>query len=613
MRASLRTASAAWRNGGSSGDEAVKTKRQPEGFIRFLALAVALAALVLGIAGWTIKLGFSLATVPEILVRTIWLYIPRPEVFSYPDGNPYLFAGAFFGAISSGVGAVVFWMAAANAKLSHVVTRTFRRGHTIVVGSSPLAERLVKALAREGADTVHVSDVALDAADKRTDDRRMVIDLKPQAMQKKAGLLRASAIVVDMGNDTDTLVTAKPILRWLEQHGPGSVRQMSVRVGDPFLADMFVEFVRDIGLGEAIEVRTFDENTVAARHALSSHPLFVRAVARGQRRVHALIVGFGDFGEKLLDQVILTSIAGELREPRVTVVDRNAARLHREFATRRPGVCESLDIAFVDMDLDATPMEGALAGTAVERLRALEDEDPFTAIYLALREPADNIRAALLLKRQYDRHGQFAAPVLYRARGTVGVEGSLLETDALPEDAVQGFIPLPSPDERLARFVLGEAEIGKLARRLHEQYLQGAEKSAVAARQWSQLPETMRRANIRAADHLKAKLWTLGIGLPFAEGLPVLAEGDRRKLEEMRADPAGHPEIARLARIEHDRWMVDRKLDGWVRGPERDDVRRIHPKLVPFDDLSMTPADIEKDVQQILAGIDHMLARAEGA
>ncbi|MFN0264828.1 RyR domain-containing protein [Tepidamorphus sp. 3E244] len=591
--------------------QGVFPKGHSEGLIRLVAAAIALTTLVCGAIGWSLQLGLSVETLAEIAVRTLWLYIPRPEVIAAPENNLVLKVAATLGALSGAIGAVAFYMAAANARLSHFITRNFRRGHTIVIGDTPLARRLVQALRAEDADAVHVSDTPLEPTEKKADER-IVTPLKPADIAREAGLLRASSVAIDMGGDAETLVVAKPILRWLEKNGPGSVKRMSVRVADPFLADMFIEFVQRIGLGRYVHVAAFDENRVAARHALSSHPLFVRAAARGQSRVHALIVGFGDLGEKLLDQIILTSIAGDLGEPRVTIVDRNANRLEQQLRTRRPGVCETLAISFIEMDIDAAPMEGTSRHPGVAAIEEMERQDLLTAIYLTLPAPGDNIRAALMLQRQYDRHGTFAAPILYRSRGTVGAEGSLLDVKLPADDAADGFIPLPNPFERLARFVLGEAEIGSLARKLHETYRKGAEQSAAAARDWQDLPETLKRSNIRAADHLKSKLWTLGIGLPLGEGLPNLSQSDRDMLEAFRAGTIADDRVQNLARIEHDRWMVDRKLDGWTLGPERNDKRRIHPKLIPFDDLGMTREDIDKDVKQILAAIDHMLERDAG-
>ncbi len=41
-----------------------------------------------------------------------------------------------------------------------------------------------------------------------------------------------------------------------------------------------------------------------------------------------------------------------------------------------------------------------------------------------------------------------------------------------------------------------------------------------------------------------------------------------------------------LARHAHEVWQRQRLADGWTFGPERDDARRLHPSLVPYDELS---------------------------
>ena len=66
----------------------------------------------------------------------------------------------------------------------------------------------------------------------------------------------------------------------------------------------------------------FDENRAIARYTLARDPLFVMASANKQPRVHAVVIGFGDLGEKLHDQILLTCAACSLDLPRVTVLDR---------------------------------------------------------------------------------------------------------------------------------------------------------------------------------------------------------------------------------------------------------------------------------------------------
>ncbi|MCB1473337.1 MAG: hypothetical protein KDJ68_10765 [Rhodobiaceae bacterium] len=589
----------------------MRNARQPDQALRLLATVIAALAPVLGLVGWTIDIGPELRHVPEIFVRAMRLYIPSPDIIADETKNPILRTAASFGALSGAAGGFAIWMASANQKLAHLVTRYIRRGHTVVIGGTRLASHLAHALSLQGAVPVHVSETPPPNPKLPPDDRRIVMEPTPQMLARHAGLLRAGQVAIDSGSDAETLLIAKQLLAYLDGNGAGSIAHVAVRVADPVLADLFFEFARRTGLGQSVKVSAFDENTVAARRTLSVDPLFCRAAARGHKRVHALIVGFGDLGEKLFDQVMLTSVAGDLASPRITVVDRDAEALKRAFSARRPAVCDTLPVSFISLDVGADPLEGDGTAAGMRAVAAAEKEDPFTAIYLALPQAADNIRAALLLHRHQERTGELAAPIFYRSRGDG--DGELLATPAPAPDADDGFIALPIPYAQVARTVLGDTSTETLARRLHESYLAGAGASAAAAKPWEDLPETLRRSNMRAADHLKAKLWTLGFKLCSDGGVPSLEAAERERLKRLVGAPHDDPLVDKLARIEHERWSIDRKLDGWVYGPERDDRRRIHPKLVPFDDLTMTREDIDKDVSQILAAIGYMLDAEDGA
>lgn len=51
------------------------------------------------------------------------------------------------------------------------------------------------------------------------------------------------------------------------------------------------------------------------------------------------------------------------------------------------------------------------------------------------------------------------------------------------------------------------------------------------------------------------------------------------------------PLVERLAENVHEQWAALRIAQGWKYGPERDDSQKLHPCLVPYDDLP----DSEKD------------------
>ena len=49
-----------------------------------------------------------------------------------------------------------------------------------------------------------------------------------------------------------------------------------------------------------------------------------------------------------------------------------------------------------------------------------------------------------------------------------------------------------------------------------------------------------------------------------------------------------------LARNTHENWSRQRMADGWRYGPRRDDSRKEHPSLVPYDQLSESEKEYDR-------------------
>ncbi len=58
------------------------------------------------------------------------------------------------------------------------------------------------------------------------------------------------------------------------------------------------------------------------------------------------------------------------------------------------------------------------------------------------------------------------------------------------------------------------------------------------------------------------------------------------------------PLIEDMAKNVHEVWAQNRINDGWTYGPVRDDIRRQHPCLVPYDDLPEREKDYDRATSQ---------------
>ena len=63
-----------------------------------------------------------------------------------------------------------------------------------------------------------------------------------------------------------------------------------------------------------------------------------------------------------------------------------------------------------------------------------------------------------------------------------------------------------------------------------------------------------------------------------------------------------------MARLEHERWVVERRLAGWLSGPQRDPDHKITPYLVPYDELT---DDVKEWDREAVRAIPDVLALAK--
>ena len=52
--------------------------------------------------------------------------------------------------------------------------------------------------------------------------------------------------------------------------------------------------------------------------------------------------------------------------------------------------------------------------------------------------------------------------------------------------------------------------------------------------------------------------------------------------------------VERLAESNHDHWARQRIEAGWVYGPQRDDARKTHPDLVPYEEIPESEKEYDR-------------------
>ena len=113
---------------------------------------------------------------------------------------------------------------------------------------------------------------------------------------------------------------------------------------------------------------------------------------------------------------------------------------------------------------------------------------------------------------------------------------------------------------------------------------------------WGELDEKLRESCRQQADSIESKLRRIGCSLrPIPAG---------RKPATVTFT-AGEIEV--MAEMEHERWMGERRLDGWVLGKERDTAHRVSPWLVAWKEL---PDDVRQWDRNAVVAIPAVVALA---
>ncbi|MBF9130936.1 NAD-binding protein [Plantactinospora sp. S1510] len=431
------------------------------------------------------------------------------------------------------------------------------RGHVIVCGDGLVADTLTRRLRAAGRRVVTVrSDIGTASGVGG-----VARAARDPSVLHGAGISRARAVYAC----TDDSATNAAIGLAAARHGRSPLA-VYAQVGDPELC--LALQARHLGLARQPGARLdfFNVDDLAARKLLTEEPLI--AVAGRPPRV--VILGATAFGRAVLVEL---ARRWRVRDPHGThmiplaLVDESATEVAAQLTHRYPFLARVCRIIPLDGGLTDLPQRLPRIGFPLPPDRVFicyDDEEQalktaLTAEQLWHGGPGSMVvrldRLANLREAFGSGHGIGVLDDLSGALRLYGVVHAACDPALIGDDLV----------ERLAR-VIHESYV--VARRRHGEQ-PGTNPSLVP---WEELSETLRRANREQAKDIGRKLRELGCALS-----PRVGPGDEHALAE--------PEIERLAILEHQRWLAEQQAGGWQYAPDRDDARRLHPALSPWEDL----------------------------
>jgi serine phosphatase RsbU (regulator of sigma subunit) len=144
--------------------------------------------------------------------------------------------------------------------------------------------------------------------------------------------------------------------------------------------------------------------------------------------------------------------------------------------------------------------------------------------------------------------------------------------------------------------------VKKLARAIHSRYLHEIRNQSIKsdnfifynpgnqyASDFDDLPNEIKNSNIDNAAHIPTKLLSIGYKIRQVK------KGFKPFALHLNED-----EIETMARVEHIRWSWEKRLNGWTFGSIKDDIKKTHPSIIRYEDLSESEKEKDRELVKLI-------------
>lgn len=249
------------------------------------------------------------------LYYSIRLFILEHDLSHFPKSGPLIFIYFFAPLVAvSAVGSAISYF----VRFTPSLRIKWKNDHVVVCGVGRTGKIMAATLKKNGVPVVGIDNGCPDDFEQwRTEHRVPMIfgDFMSRPILTKAGALKARAVLFASGDDLANLEAAVGAYDWLRTKS-GPIRLLWVHVANDRLADTARVALRTSG---AVGIRIFDTYDIAATKMVAKY--FGRKIRQGITEID--ILGFGKFGQDLMEVIVRDAGAGEAWKIRVIdVVDR---------------------------------------------------------------------------------------------------------------------------------------------------------------------------------------------------------------------------------------------------------------------------------------------------
>ncbi len=542
------------------------------------------------------------AEILSVAYHTLQLFILHAPHLEHP-ANWQIHVGRWLAAL------FVFWAVIQGltvlfrTELRLRLTR-WRGGHVIICGLGRLGRHLATEFQRGGGRVVVIEANADNVAAAGPGAVVLTGDACDADQLRQAGVTTAKQLIAvcdDVQTNVAIAATAGDVLRQEAERSPSDNKLAGwLFVPDAQLRQLLKRdrLFPHTSSRFHVNVRGLDLFSLAARQVLESNPLdYERIQADSPTSVHLVIVGFGPMGQRLALQAAQVGHFANMRKPKVTVLERVGSPCVDMFLGRYTKFKDLVDFYPKDFSHDKADaatqiMDASQTGSHELITVALcwdSQSDSTTGEGELFRrlESDDAVNLRLALSMLQSAVDSMPRTLLFQTR-SCGF-ATLFSGRETSDPGYTNVRVFGTIEKTCSLNTLMHESTDAVARVLHEDWYDPQIKDGKkhgdkpALWPWEQIDEIYKESNRHAADHIPVKLRAIGYLVGKLRNDPT------------RLTSFDGPQVELLAEMEHARWCAELSLMGYSQAPgPRNDVKKTHPDLVPWNDLTEPTKDYDR-------------------
>jgi RyR domain/TrkA-N domain len=457
----------------------------------------------------------------------------------------------------------------------------FYKNHIIVTSLNDKSRYLIKDLLKNGEKVIVLAGIEnprkLDLVEKNG---AVIIegDITDKNFLKNISAHKAKYFVFLEDDDEKNISNAISVYNYLIEFGKDKKQTIFTHVADDIkLSELielnfFEEFTTASEINKSCEIRIFSMNERTSRILFNKYPPDIfTPVTADSPQIRVAIFGSGKLAQSMVIRLARLGHYANLKKMSITLFHYGSTTVNK-LLRNFPGITELVKLENIDEQLELFD---------IEEFNKLNKEQRFDVLYLLCED--DSISSGIL-KKLTEADSPENLNVVLTLTNPEGILSKWYKADLIDNINLSKFNLI---EESFTKEALISEKIDELAKIIHQNYLNKLKKrnpDKPSHQDWEFLPIDFKNQNREQADHIYIKIRAAGCkAVNISDDKAEFKFENNLELVEI------------LAAMEHNRWWAHMILSGWKFGKDRDDKKKIHPYLIPYEELTEEIKQYDRD------------------